>query len=289
MNVNLTYGSVCSGIEDAGQEPARPIFKWLGGKFSALPTILSHMPRGKRLIEPFVGGGSIFTNAGYSDNVLNDANSDLINVYRMLGREGHKLITLTHQYFMEYNTKAGFGGVKEKFNEGKLSLIERAAAFIYLNRHCFNGLIRYNLKGEFNVGFGHYKKPYFPLSEMEAFMGKSSQCEFMCGDFEAAIELAGAGDVVYCDPPYEPLPGTDGFTRYSGQRFTFEDQVRLVESLVSARSRGAMIMITNSSAPRIKELYHLSGFELHELVAKRSVSCKGDGRVNAHDILATLY
>lgn len=158
---------------------------------------------------------------------------------------------------------------------------------MYLNRHCFNGLTRYNLKGEFNVGFGSYKKPYFPLAEMEAFLMKAPECEFMSGDFCAVINFAGEGDVVFCDPPYEPLPGTDGFTSYSGQRLTFDDQVRLVESLIDARSRGARIIITNSSAPKVQELYSLSCFDVHQYEAKRSISCKGNGRVKAIDVLAT--
>jgi site-specific DNA-adenine methylase len=123
---------------------------------------------------------------------------------------------------------------------------------------------------------------------MEAFLGIAERCEFISGDFEDVIARAGDGDVVFCDPPYDPLPGTAGFTRYSGAHFTFEDQIRLVEALVSARSRGAYVVITNSASPKIRELYNLSGFSIHQLAAKRSMSCKGDGRVMAHDIIATL-
>lgn len=269
-------------------EPERSIFKWAGGKFGVLPTILPLLPCGKRLIEPFVGGGAVFTNAGYGRNLLNDVNSDLINAYKMLALERHSLITLTHSFFSDYNSQSDYEDVRAKFNGGEYSPLEHAAAFIYLNRHCFNGLTRYNLKKEFNVGYGKYKKPYFPLQEMEAFLGIAERCEFVNEDFEDVIARAGDGDVVFCDPPYEPLPGTAGFTRYSGAHFTFKDQIRLVEALVSARSRGAYVVITNSASPKIRELYNLSGFSIHQLAAKRSMSCKGDGRVMAHDIIATL-
>lgn len=270
------------------QEPERSIFKWAGGKFGVLPTILPLLPAGKRLIEPFVGGGAVFTNAGYGRNLLNDVNGDLINAFKMLAQKRHTLITLAYSFFTDYNSHDSFEDVKAKFNAGKYTPLEHAAAFIYLNRHCFNGLTRYNLKKEFNVGYGKYKKPYFPLNEMEAFLGIADRCEFVSSDFESVIDQARDGDVVFCDPPYEPLPGTDGFTRYSGTRFTFEDQVRLVESLVRARARGAQVVITNSSAPLIQDLYTLYGFTIHQLVAKRSMSCKGNGRVKAHDVIATL-
>jgi DNA adenine methylase Dam len=280
-------------VNEAGQvieevEPVRSIFKWAGGKFDVLPTILPRLPQGKRLIEPFVGGGSVFTNAGFSENLLNDANADLINVYQMLARAGHRFITLAHSFFSKGNNEITFNKVKARFNAGKYTSLERAAAFLYLNRHGYNGLTRYNLSGEFNVGFGRYKKPYFPLAEMEAFLGKAHGCEFMSGDFSTVINFAGEDDVVFCDPPYEPLPGTDGFTRYSGQPFTFDDHVRLVESLVDAHSRGAKIVITNSSAPNIQELYSHNGFTIHQYEAKRSISCKGNGRVKAIDLLAIL-
>lgn len=206
----------------------------------------------------------------------------------MLAREGHSLITLAHSFFHEGNNENYFKKVKARFNAGQYTEFERAAAFLYLNRHCFNGLTRYNLKGEFNVGFGGFKKPYFPLAEMEAFLGKAPGCEFMRGDFCTVINFAGEGDVIFCDPPYEPLPGTNGFTSYSGQRFTFDDQIRLVDMLVDAHSRGAKVVITNSSAPNIQELYADNGFQVHRYEAKRSISCSGNGRLKALDVLATL-
>ncbi|WP_333949080.1 Dam family site-specific DNA-(adenine-N6)-methyltransferase [Escherichia coli] len=166
--------------------------------------------------------------------------------------------------------------------------LHRAAAFLFLNRHCFNGLTRYNQAGEFNVGYGKYKTPYFPLQEMEAFLGAEGRSEFVCGDFAAVIEAAGEGDVIFCDPPYEPLPNTEGFTNYSGHDFKFEEQKRLVSLLTDAHRRGAKVLITNSGAPNIRELYHDNGFRVEPLFARRSVSCKGDTRGVAHDVLGIL-
>ncbi|HCN6952658.1 TPA: Dam family site-specific DNA-(adenine-N6)-methyltransferase, partial [Escherichia coli] len=206
----------------------RSIFKWAGGKFGVLEQIFRYLPEGKRLIEPFVGGGAVFMNAGYQENLLNDVNADLINFYKTLQREADSLITLAHRFFQDYNTQEGYLAVRNAFNKQVYDDLHRAAAFLFLNRHCFNGLTRYNQAGEFNVGYGKYKTPYFPLQEMEAFLGAEGRSEFVCGDFAAVIEAAGEGDVIFCDPPYEPLPNTEGFTNYSGHDFKFEEQKRLV-------------------------------------------------------------
>ncbi|MCZ5247885.1 Dam family site-specific DNA-(adenine-N6)-methyltransferase [Escherichia coli] len=266
----------------------RSIFKWAGGKFGVLEQIFRYLPEGKRLIEPFVGGGAVFMNAGYQENLLNDVNADLINFYKTLQREAHSLITLAHRFFQDYNTQEGFLAVRNAFNKQVYDDLHRAAAFLFLNRHCFNGLTRYNQAGEFNVGYGKYKTPYFPLQEMEAFLGAEGRSEFVCGDFAAVIEAAGEGDVIFCDPPYEPLPNTEGFTNYSGHDFKFEEQKRLVSLLTDAHRRGAKVLITNSGAPNIRELYHDSGFRVEHLFARRSVSCKGDTRGVAHDVLGIL-
>ncbi|EFI2795955.1 Dam family site-specific DNA-(adenine-N6)-methyltransferase [Escherichia coli] len=266
----------------------RSIFKWAGGKFGVLEQIFRYLPEGKRLIEPFVGGGAVFMNAGYQENLLNDVNADLINFYKTLQREAHSLITLAHQFFLDYNTQEGYLAVRNAFNKQVYDDLYRAAAFLFLNRHCYNGLTRYNQAGEFNVGYGKYKSTHFPLQEMEAFLGAEGRSEFVCGDFAAVIEGAGEGDVIFCDPPYEPLPNTEGFTNYSGHDFKFEEQKRLVSLLTDAHRRGAKVLITNSGAPNIRELYQDSGFRVEPLFARRSVSCKGDTRGVAHDVIAIL-
>ncbi|EKF5908336.1 DNA adenine methylase, partial [Salmonella enterica subsp. enterica serovar Johannesburg] len=96
------------------------------------------------------------------------------------------------------------------------------------------------------------------------------------------------GDVIFCDPPYEPLPDTEGFTSYSGNSFRFDEQKRLVSLLVEAHQRGAKVVITNSGAPNIRELYEGNGFKVHHMAARRSVSCKASTRVVANDIIAIM-
>ncbi|EDA8690411.1 TPA: Dam family site-specific DNA-(adenine-N6)-methyltransferase [Salmonella enterica subsp. enterica serovar Muenchen] len=267
----------------------RPFLKWAGGKYSLLPELDRLIPAGKRLIEPFVGGGSVFLNSDKHERfLLADINADLINLYQMLAVVPDSVIAEAMKAFRHLNDAENYTVIREAFNAWQLNAVERAAAFLYLNRHCFNGLMRYNLDGFFNVGWGKYKAPYFPEKELMAFRKKSSACVFMNAGFERTLRLAGDGDVVYCDPPYEPMPGTAGFTSYASGGFSWDSQVALAESCVAAHQRGAKVFISNSTAPRVIELYEQHGFTLHRVNARRSISSKGSTRETANDIVASL-
>lgn len=267
----------------------RPFLKWAGGKYSLLPELYHLIPAGKRLIEPFVGGGSVFLNSDKHERfLLADVNADLINLYQMLAVVPDSVIGEAIKAFRHLNDVENYTAIREAFNAQKLNATERAAAFLYLNRHCFNGLMRYNLDGFFNVGWGKYKAPYFPEEEIRAFRKKSRACVFMTAGFERTLRLAGDGDVVYCDPPYEPMPGTAGFTNYASGGFSWDSQVALAESCVAAHQRGAKVFISNSTAPRVIELYERHGFTLHRVNARRSISSKGSTRETANDIVASL-
>ncbi|HHL2824719.1 TPA: DNA adenine methylase [Citrobacter murliniae] len=290
----MRYGSACSVIEAADEQTAtrtwqRPILKWAGGKYSLLPELDRLIPAGKRLIEPFVGGGSVFLNSDKHESfLLADVNSDLINLYQMLAVVPELVTELAQRMFSEMNSEEDFCSVRLEFNTQLLTGPQRAAAFLYINRHCFNGLIRYNRDGLFNVGFGKYRAPYFPAEEIKAFTSMAHNCVFMNAGFRRTLALAGDGDVVYCDPPYEPLPGTDGFKNYAAGGFTWDDQIALAECCVAAHQRGARVVITNSSAPRVIDLYEQHGFTLHHVSARRAISSKGSTRETAADIVATL-
>ncbi|ECH3774581.1 Dam family site-specific DNA-(adenine-N6)-methyltransferase [Salmonella enterica subsp. enterica] len=267
----------------------RPFLKWAGGKYSLLPELYRLIPAGKRLIEPFVGGGSVFLNSDKHEYfLLADINADLINLYQMLAVVPDSVIGEAIKAFRHLNDVENYIAIREAFNAQQLNATERAAAFLYLNRHCFNGLMRYNLDGFFNVGWGKYKAPYFPEEEIRAFRLKSHACVFMTAGFERTLRLASDGDVVYCDPPYEPMPGTAGFTSYAPGGFSWDSQVALAESCVAAHQRGAKVFISNSTAPRVIELYERHGFTLHRVNARRSISSKGSTRETANDIVASL-
>lgn len=267
----------------------RPFLKWAGGKYSLLPELDRLIPAGKRLIEPFVGGGSVFLNSDKHDRfLLADVNQDLINLYQMLSVVPDKVMTEARSLFAALNSEEGYLAVRDDFNAQCLAGPDRAAAFLFLNRHCFNGLIRYNRASEFNVGWGKYSAPYFPEKEIEAFTAMAHKCVFMASGYLRSLALAGEGDVIYCDPPYESMPGTAGFTSYAPGGFTWDDQVALAKSCIAAHQRGARVVISNSTAPRIIELYVQHGFTLHEVSARRAISSKGSTRETAKDIVAIL-
>ncbi|MEW9209530.1 Dam family site-specific DNA-(adenine-N6)-methyltransferase [Citrobacter werkmanii] len=275
-------------VSDVPAARTKPFLKWAGGKYSVIDDVLAHLPSGRRLIEPFAGGGSVFLNAGFAEVIASDACDDLILTYQVMQREPFALIDKAAMMFREGNNSDYFDKIKARFNKREMTQLERAAAFIYLNRHCYNGLMRYNLKGEFNVGFGSYRQPYFPLAEMESFATLARRYTFALADYSDTVALAGEGDVVFCDPPYEPMPGKSGFTNYSGQRFRFEDQACLAQALKSAHQRGASVVVTNSGAPAINELYKSLGFRVMSLRARRSISCAGDTRETVTDIIGVL-
>ncbi|ECG1721281.1 Dam family site-specific DNA-(adenine-N6)-methyltransferase [Salmonella enterica subsp. diarizonae serovar 17:z10:e,n,x,z15] len=267
----------------------RPFLKWAGGKYSLLPDLYQLIPAGMRLIEPFVGGGSVFLNSDkHACFLLADVNTDLINLYQMLAVVPGAVIRHARVMFDRLNNAESYTALRDEFNAQVMDGPERAAAFLFLNRHCFNGLIRYNRNNQFNVGWGKYPSPYFPLDEINAFTEMAHNCVFMAAGFRRTLALAGEGDVVYCDPPYEPMPGTAGFTNYAAGGFTWDDHIALAECCVAAHQRGARIVIGNSTAPRVVDLYSQYGFEIHHISARRSISSKGSTRETAKDLVAIL-
>lgn len=267
----------------------RPFLKWAGGKYSMLPDLYQLIPAGMRLIEPFVGGGSVFLNSDkHACFLLADVNTDLINLYQMLAVVPGAVIRHARVMFDRLNDAESYTALRDEFNAQVMDGPERAAAFLFLNRHCFNGLIRYNRNNQFNVGWGKYPSPYFPLDEINAFTEMAHNCVFMAAGFHRTLALAGEGDVVYCDPPYEPMPGTAGFTHYTAGGFTWDDHIALAECCVAAHQRGARVVIGNSTAPRVIDLYSQHGFEIHHISARRSISGKGSTRETAKDLVAIL-
>ncbi|EBC7336696.1 Dam family site-specific DNA-(adenine-N6)-methyltransferase [Salmonella enterica] len=267
----------------------RPFLKWAGGKYSMLPDLYQLIPAGMRLIEPFVGGGSVFLNSDkHACFLLADVNTDLINLYQMLAVVPGAVIRHARVMFDRLNNAESYMALRDEFNAQVMDGPERAAAFLFLNRHCFNGLIRYNRNNQFNVGWGKYPSPYFPEEEIKAFTEMAHNCVFMAAGFRRTLALAGEGDVVYCDPPYEPMPGKDGFTHYAAGGFTWDDHIALAECCVAAHQRGARVVIGNSTAPRVIDLYAQHGFKIHHISARRSISSKGSTRETAKDLVAIL-
>lgn len=265
----------------------RAFLKWAGGKFKLVDALNRHLPQGKRLIEPFVGAGSVFLNTNYDSYLLCDINRDLIELYNIVKHRPEEYIKAAKAMFVDkMNDKEAYYNVRKKFNASK-DPFQRSVFFLYLNRHGFNGLCRYNRKGEFNVPFGSYKKPYFPEKEILAFAEKAQKAEFRCVSYEQAFEMASSGDVIYCDPPYAPLSTTASFTTYVGAGFSLDDQALLARfSRHIAIEKGIPVLISNHDIPLTRELYHGARFETIQV--QRNISQKGSGRVKVDELMA-LY
>ena len=223
----------------------RPFLKWAGGKYRLLDQIKKLLPPGNRLIEPFIGSGSVFLNTDYDSYLLGDINPDLINLYDCLKNEGDDFIEYASQWFCDQeNSKKAFYHWREKFNKS-LDIREKSALFLYLNRHGYNGLCRYNASGLFNVPFGSYKKPYFPATEMQDFSIRSKKATFVCCGFDQLMNRARKNNVVYCDPPYVPLSDSANFTNYAKQGFGLDCQMQLAAKANKLSQRGVTVLISN--------------------------------------------
>ena len=153
---------------------------------------------------------------------------------------------------------------------------------MYLNRHAFNGLCRYNSSGKFNVPYGKYKNPYFPAKEMKFFYNKACFCNFVHQDFEVTINMAKENDIIYCDPPYIPLSDTASFTNYSPNGFDLRQHERLVRL---AENSKCLFFISNNWTDITKKLYK-NASSLIETNVNRSISSCGESRGSVKEILA---
>lgn len=262
----------------------RPFLKWAGGKYRLVERIKAVLPPGKRLIEPFVGSGAMFLNTDYPAYLLADTNADLINLYCRLQTEGEAFITYCHTFFRpETNEKEWFYELRTQFNQTS-DQREKAALFVYLNKHCFNGLCRYNSKGQFNVPFGRYKQPHFPETEMRFFWQKAQKAEICQGTFTETMAAAIPGDVVYCDPPYHALSKTANFTSYSDTPFGWTQQEQLAKMARELADRDIPVLISNHNTDEIRELY--AGAQITEFFVQRFISCDGANRNKAPELLA---
>ena len=151
----------------------RAFLKWAGGKYALVDSITARLPQGRVLVEPFVGAGSVFLNTDYEAYLLADINPDLIDFYNLLKSAPEAVIQQARALFCPVNNQRdAYFELRAAFNQCHEAR-ERAALFLYLNRHGYNGLCRYNKKGGFNVPFGKYKAPYFPEAELWAFAEKA--------------------------------------------------------------------------------------------------------------------
>ena len=263
----------------------RAFLKWAGGKFSLIEDITAKLPQAKKLIEPFVGAGSVFLNTNYSKYLLNDINADLINLYNIVKHQSSDYITDSAKFFTPaFNEEQRYYQIRQEFNDSE-DIYERAIFFLYLNRHGYNGLCRYNNSGKFNVPFGRYKAPYFPEKELVYFAEKSQLATFTCDSFEKVFARARKNPVIYCDPPYAPISKTAMFNSYAAGGFTLDNQIKLASlARRTGYKRNIPVLVSNHDTEFTRDIYQ--GADMTELQVSRFISQNGSTRIKVAELLA---
>lgn len=259
----------------------KPFLKWAGGKrWLVEREIFASIVIEGTYIEPFLGGGAVFFHLKPTQSLLSDVNPRLIETYNAIITEWPWLIDRLQKYHFDHN-------VEHYYLERKrvhLSPRERAAQFLYLNRTCWNGLYRVNLKGEFNVPIGTKKKVIDESEDFESIAKLLSTAQISCCDFEDSIDKAAYGDLIFVDPPYTTAHNFNGFVKYNEDIFTWDDQKRLASSLRRARKRGASIISTNADHESVRSLYR-DDFSLESVSRNTVISGISNGRGKTSELL----
>jgi len=260
----------------------KSFLKWAGGKSKSIDFIYKTLPtKIGRFVEPFVGSAVVSLNIEADEYLLADYNMDLISLFKTLQEHGKDFIKYSHSFFDGGNDSAVFYYNRKRFNLLPFNT-ERAALFIYLNRHDFNGLCRYNASGGFNVPFGRYKTIYFPEKEMLYFLEKTKRFKFTCVSFEEVFKDQIKGDIIYCDPPYLPLNDTAYFTSYTGKGFSFEQHQQLVKC---AEDSIGKVFISNHWVPGITEDLYAKGDYSRRINISRNIGAKTESRGKVEEVL----
>ena len=221
--------------------------------------------------------------------VISDQNKELINCYEVVRDSLDDLIEELRKH-QEYNNTDYFYEIRDLDRSPKyenLSKVERAARIIYLNKTCYNGLFRVNSHGQFNVPFGRYKKPNIldeaVLKSVSLYLKKSkSKVKILDNDFAEAVRDAKKGDLIYLDPPYDPLSNTSSFTGYDINGFNKDEQKRLRQVFDELTEKGCLVILSNSQTDFIMDLYQDYQDKIKVVKAARSINSKGlkRGRIN---------
>lgn len=268
-----------------------PVVKWVGGKRQLLNEIEKYIPKYTKYYEPFVGGGAVLFHLQPQKAVINDINSELINLYQVIKDNVEELINdlAKHENEADYFYDVrGWDRDKEKYSS--LSNVEKASRIIYLNKTCYNGLFRVNRAGEFNSPFGNYKNPNIvngPVLRAVNIYFNKANITFKCGDFEEAVKGIRKGSFVYFDPPYYPVSNSANFTGYDKGGFDRDEQMRLKKLCDRLNKRGIKFLLSNSATDFILELYE--DYKIEIVKAKRVINSQGDKRGEVAEVLVRNY
>jgi DNA adenine methylase len=229
-----------------------PFLKWAGGKRWFVSRYLDLLPSEfNRYIEPFLGSGALFFAIRPHKAILADLNADLIATYSAIREDWKPVVRILSEYHREHS-KDFYYSVR---SSRPRTLHGRAARFIYLNRTCWNGLYRVNLRGEFNVPMGTKERVLLGADDFCRASVLLKRAALIASDFGQVVCEAGRGDLIFADPPYVTAHSQNGFLKYNERLFSWTDQIRLRDALLGAKRRGAAIVATNADTPSIRALY----------------------------------
>ena len=269
-----------------------PVVKWVGGKRQLLDDITPLLPkRINSYCEPFLGGGAVLFSVQPSKAIVNDLNSDLMLVYKVIRDDVEALIASLkkHENNPDYFYKIRDMDRNKRIYQS-MSNIDKASRILYLNKTCFNGLFRVNSSGEFNSPFGNYKNPNIINEPVLRAVNKYfslNNITFYNEDFSETLKRVSKSCFVYLDPPYDPVSDTSSFTGYNKGGFDKKEQIRLKECCDELNQRGVKFMLSNSATTFIKELYKEYNITIVE--ARRSINADATKRGVVEEVLIRNY
>lgn len=270
-----------------------PFVKWAGGKRQLIPQIRERMPKVfEKYYEPFVGGGAVTFEFLPKNAIINDINTELINTYKIIKDapdEFIKVITQLDEDMWE-DGKAYYYAMREKYNNKLMKSeldVEMAALFVFINKHCFNGLYRVNSKGLYNVPYNNSRAKSINEGNILETSEYLQNVNIMSGDFEKACEDAGKGDFVFLDSPYAPLNPTS-FESYTKEGFDVESHERLAKLFDELTARGCYCMLTNHNTEFINSLYGNKGYKIDVVQVKRFINSDANNR-KGEEIIVCNY
>lgn len=283
-------------MKEINKKTAKPFVKWVGGKGRLVSELAKHFPKQfNDYYEPFVGGGAVFFSLNPKTAHINDLNSVLISLYSYVKKDVQRVVSALKKLELEYSALKSLEEKKElylkkrlEFNILKNGSFEKAILLVFINKTCFNGMYRENSKGGFNVPFGQHLNPTIcDEANLIAVSNLLQDVSITKSSYEVLTAEAKQGDFVYFDPPYHPLNETSSFTAYQAGGFGAEDQQKLRDEFKRLSEVGCKVMLSNSDAPLINELY--KDFKIHKIFAARAINSKGTGRGKILEVLVTNY
>ena len=267
-----------------------PFVKWAGGKRQLLSQIKERMPeKYNNYYEPFVGGGAVLYGLSANHASINDINSALINTYKTIRNTPDKFLEAVRKLDSEIweDGKKYYYSLRERYND-KLMLgeydVELAALFVFINKHCFNGLYRVNGKGLFNVPYNNSCRTSVDESLIKNVSKYLQHISITAGDFEIACLNADKGDFIFLDSPYAPLNPTS-FESYTKEGFDIESHRRLAKLYDELSARGCYCMLTNHNTDLIHTLYDNKGYKLDVVNVKRMINSDASNRTGTEVII----